>query len=51
MISDTEGGCTSGQETQNETGDNDDRISQAETMLSGASSDVEEGTNIDNNKR
>lgn len=48
LITDTDGGVTSGQETQNEQTDN---FSQAESIQSGASSDVEEGTNMDSRSR
>lgn len=48
LITDTEGGITSGQETQNEQTDN---FSQADSVQSGASSDVEEGTNLDSKRR
>lgn len=48
LITDTDGGVTSGQETQNEQTDN---CSQADSLQSGASSDVEEGTNVDSKSR
>lgn len=54
LISETDaGGITSGQETQNDQMDHSaDQLSLAESIVSGASSDVEEGTNIDGkNKR
>ncbi|KAG4068681.1 hypothetical protein HA402_002372 [Bradysia odoriphaga] len=47
LITDTDG-ATSGQETQNEQTDN---ISQADSLQSGASSDVEECTNADSRNR